>query len=441
LLLMLPRARSQSAPADVSFTERFRVSLFTATSASCVTGLTVVGTGEYWSPTGQAVILCLFQFGGLGIMTCGAFFAVAAGNQLQFRESAALRDLLESNALGDVRRLLWAIVGFTFASELIGAVFLSGLFTDLPSGQRIFHSVFHAVSAFCNAGFSLTENSLVGWGTRWQVWGVIAPLIITGGLGFAVLYNSALAMGSHFRALKKPPLFNLPTARMRLTLSSKLVVLTTFALLLVGMWVYHVLESTGGPSEAAGSERFAEAWFQAVTFRTAGFNTVDHGQLQPATKLFAMLLMFIGASPGSTGGGVKTVAFALTALALVSLLRGRKRVEIMGRTIPDEQIRNALTIISLGLFVLFSTAMLLLVFESEPGRPARFLDLLFEATSAFATVGVSTRITPELTTPSQFVIIVTMFLGRVGPLTLLMALAGQISEARYQFPDERVTLG
>ena len=440
-LLMLPRARSTVSIADESFTDQLRVAFFTATSASCVTGLTVVPTGgadAYWSRTGQTVILVLFQIGGLGIMTCGAFFAVAVGNQLQFRESAALRDLLESNTLGDVRRLLLAILGFTLLSELVGAVLLSGLFSNMPLHDQIFHSVFHSVSAFCNAGFSLTENSLVGLGTRWQVWGVMSALIITGGMGFALLYNVVLVVQSHFQKLSKTPLFNLPTNRVRLTLMSKLVLLTTVVLLVFGALGYYVLEATGTDGDTDFGEQAADAWFQSVTFRTAGFQSVEHGQMQPATKLHAIALMFIGASPGSTGGGVKTVAFALAALALISILRGRRRVEFLGRAIPDEQIRGAFAIISLGLFAVMNTTILLVLFENQPDR---FLDHMFEATSAFATVGVSTGITPELKPSSQLVITVTMFLGRVGPLTLLMAMAGQQSDARYQFPEERVTLG
>ncbi len=440
-LLMLPRARSTVPGPDEPFTDQLRVALFTATSASCVTGLTVVPTGganAYWSRTGQTVILVLFQIGGLGIMTCGAFFAVAVGNQLQFRESAALRDLLESNTLGDVRRLLLAILAFTLLSELVGAVLLSGLFSNLPLRDQVFHSVFHSVSAFCNAGFSLTENSLVGLGTRWQVWGVMSALIIIGGMGFATLYNVALVIQSQFQKLSRPPLFNLPANRVRLTVMSKLVLLTTVVLLVTGALAYHVLEATGLDDGAAVGEQAANAWFQSVTFRTAGFQTVEHGELQPATKLHAIGLMFIGASPGSTGGGVKTVAFALAALALVSILRGRRHVEFMGRTIPDEQIKGAFAIISLGLFAVMNVTLLLVLFENQPDR---FLDHMFEVTSAFATVGVSTGITPDLKPSSQLLITATMFLGRVGPLTLLMAMAGQQSEARYKFPEERVTLG
>ena len=439
VLLMLPRSRSDLAPADEPLGDRFRIALFTATSASCVTGLTVVPTNEYWSRTGQAIIMGLFQVGGLGIMTCGAFFAVAAGNQLQIRESAALRDLLESNALGDVTRMLRTIVAFTFAAELLGAIGISGLFSHMPLGDQIFYSVFHSVSAFCNAGFALTDDSFVGFGTRWQVMFVVTSLIVAGGLGFSVIYNSYLVARTRLKTLKRPPLFSLPAARARFTLSSRLILLTTAGLLVFGAAGYYLLESMAPfAADTPVSQRVCDAWFQSVTFRTAGFNTVDHENLQPATKLFAMLLMFVGASPGSTGGGVKTVAFALTILALVATLRGRRNVEYLGRRIPDQQITHALTIITLGVFAILAAAGLLVLFEN---KPERFVDHMYEATSAFATVGVSAGITPHLTPPSQFVIVVTMLVGRVGPLTLLMALHRRTDEARYEYPEERITLG
>lgn len=432
-LLLLPRAHAggTGAPFDVAF--------FTATSASCVTGLVVEHTGGYWSAFGQTIILALFQIGGLGIMTCGAFFAVAAGRHMQIRESATLRDMLESEQLGDVRRLVLTILAFTATVELLGAVAISGLWADLPTGERIRYSLFHAVSAFCNAGFSLTENSFVGMGERWQVWGATTGMIVVGGMGFAVLYNLALWLRSRVGRIAVAPLFHLPKERVRLSLTTKLAAGTTIVLLVAGAGMYDVLEAVGGASDREPGVRAAEAWFQSVTFRTAGFNTVNHTSLQPSTKLFAILLMFVGASPGSTGGGVKTVCFAISVLALLSILRGRPNVEIAGRTIPQDLVNRALAIISLGIVVVMTTTLLLVLFE--PQSDTRFLDYLMEATSAFGTVGVSAGVTPGLSTPSRFVIIATMFVGRVGPLTLLIALAGRHGHAQYDYPVERVALG
>ena len=439
VLLMLPRAKAPATEQFPGDSAPFLVALFTSTSASCVTGLVVVPTGTYWSPFGQTVIFGLFQIGGLGIMTCGAFFALAAGGGMQFRESATLRDMLESEQLGDVRRLVLSILVFTLISELIGAVAISGLWADLPFWERARYSLFHSVSAFCNAGFSLTDDSFVGFGNRWQVWGGVAGLIVVGGMGFAVLYNIALCAESRLTSIKIKPLFHLPRTRIRLTLSTKLASVTTLVLLVGGMAGCFILEAAAKPELVKDvPTRTAEAWFQSVTFRTAGFNTVDHGGLHPSTKLFAILLMFIGASPGSTGGGVKTVCFAITVLALVSILRGRERVEVAGRTIPQELVNRALAIFCLGVVVVMTVTLLLVLFENQP---ALFIDHLFEATSAFGTVGVSTGVTASLSDASKTVIIATMFIGRVGPLTLLIALAGRQRGARYEFPAERVTLG
>ncbi len=439
LLLMLPKARMQNSPDGSELRAPFEVALFTATSASCVTGLVVEPTGTYWSRTGQVIILFLFQVGGLGIMTCGAFFAVLAGRNIPIKESATLNEVLESDQLGNLRQILLAIITMTFLCEFAGAVFISGLWSDLPLSDQIFYTVFHAVSAFCNAGFSLTENSFVGMSTRWQVWLVITSLIVIGSLGFAVLYNLALFFRSRIGTIEWKPLFNLRRDRVRLSITSRIVLITSAVLLLTGFMVYFLLESTSGEiNNLPLTQRLADSWFQSVTFRTAGFNTTDHGSMQPATKLFAIGLMFIGASPGSTGGGVKTVCFALTVLSLISILRGRQRVEIWGRTISNVLVKRAFTIMVLGIVVVMSTTFLLVFFEQNE---ARFLDHLFEATSAFATVGVSTGITADLSLPSKYVVIVTMFLGRIGPLTLLVALAGRMKDARYEYPVERVTLG
>jgi trk system potassium uptake protein TrkH len=450
ILLMLPKAYANPSALEEPFLSRLRVAMFTATSASCVTGLIVVNTGgpnAYWSQMGQMVIMGLFQIGGLGIMTCGAFFAVISGRAMKMRESATLHEVLEADGLDKVRRLVFGIFGFTLATELIGALLLSGLWADLPLGQQVFYSMFHAVSAFCNAGFSLTPNSFVGMDTRWQIWGVVSVLIIIGGLGFAVLSNVALVVLSSLGSLRKRPVFNVSHHRTQLSISSRIVLVTTAGLLAVGAVTYFLLESASQPGSVQASaepgeipvgERVAHAWFQSVTFRTAGFNSVDHGSLNPGTKLLAIFLMFIGAAPGSTGGGVKVMVFALALLRLSSILQRRQRIEINNRVIAEDVVNRALTVLALGVLVTMTTTMLLVIFESNE---AKFLDHLFEATSAFATVGVSSINTSTLQPPSQIVIMVTMFLGRVGPLTVLLGLAGRTRSPNYEYPVERVTLG
>lgn len=440
-LLTLPGSLSEKGQ-QLDALDRLRVALFTSTSASCVTGLVVVPTGgpdANWSRFGQAVIMALFQIGGLGMMTLSTTFALLAGRRLAFQESVAVTEVTEAVTIREVRHLMISIVGFTLACEVTGAVFLSSLWSDLPLGERAFFGAFHSVSAFCNAGFSLTGKSFLGLGGRWQIWGVASTLIIVGGLGFGVMMTFVKAATAAFRESRSERgLFRHRRLTERLTLTQRLVVRTTLVLLFGGAFGYWLLESVGVNSTDPLMTRVSEAWFQSVTFRTAGFNTVDHGALQPATKLFAVGLMFIGASPGSTGGGIKTVAVAISVLSVLSILRGRRNVECHGRQIPDEQVRYAFVIVAMGLACAMLSTLLLTLFER--GR-FDFLDILYETTSAFATVGVSTGLTSKLNGASQLVIVATMFLGRVGPLTLLVALARTGASAWYQYPEERVALG
>lgn len=443
-LLLLPRARVGPGPPESA---PFVTALFTATSATCVTGLIVEDTPTYWSRDGQCVILVLFQMGGLGIMTFGSLFGLFAGRSTQLREHATLGSLLESEGLGDVRRLLLAIVGFTLFAEGLGAVLLFTLWPELPLGERLFVSVFHAISAFCNAGFALTPDSFVGMAHRWQVWGVVPALIIIGGLGFAVL-NDLVRTGARWLQHKQltPTLFR-DRPRVRITLTSRLVLTTTVLLLVGGTLAIFLLERAATHSQRPPLP-LADAWFQSVTFRTAGFNTVDLGQLHPSTKLVGVLLMFIGASPGSTGGGIRTVVFAIAVLGMLSLLRGRDRVECFGRTLPPVLVQRAMAVMFLSLGTVMAATILLMLYEDHS---AYFLDYLFEAVSAVGTVGVSSTlltgegtvssVTQSLSTPSRLVLVVAMFLGRVGPLTLLFALGGRTTTARYQYPEERVILG
>ncbi|MGC1272727.1 MAG: potassium transporter TrkG, partial [Planctomycetaceae bacterium] len=336
LLLMLPKCHAPGAP-QLPWPDRIRVAAFTATSASCVTGLIVVPTGGeqgHWSTTGHAVILGLIQVGGLGIMTCGAFFALTTSRSLRLRESVTLRELFDPDQPVNVRRLVLSILGVTFGCELIGAVLLSGLWSDKPLGEQAWFSVFHAVSAFCNAGFDLTGTNFLGRGAAWQVWGVLAGLVILGGLGFGTLYNLTHVVTTRMRFGRRALLLDHPAAfgpkvasgrPARLTVTTRLVLITTALLLATGTAWHFFFEATpGGTAHGLPlDERLGDAWFQSAIYRTAGFNTVDLAQLRPATKLVAVVLMFIGASPVSTGGGVKTAAVAVTVLAIVSIMRGR----------------------------------------------------------------------------------------------------------------------
>ncbi len=436
--LMLPRSSADGTSAP------FQTALFTATSASCVTGLVVVDTGVYWSRFGQCVILLLIQCGGLGIMTFGAIFAAIAGRGAGLRESATMRELLVAEGQQDLNRLVLAIIGFTLIAEVVGAVLLSGLWSHLPLGECVFQSVFHSVSGFCNAGFALTENSLVGMAGYWQIWGVMALLIIVGGMGFGTLQN----LSTYCRRFipRRSQLISRPArVKLRLHLTTRVALITTACLLVGGTILYLLIERQGESESIA--DRFANAWFQSVTFRTAGFNTVEIGELQPSTKLFGILLMFIGACPGSTAGGIKTTVFGVSILGLASILKGRQQVECFGRTIPFELVNRAFAVTFLAALVVMSGTLLVVLLEH---RPELFLDHMFEVSSAAGTVGLSSSvtvggetmsITKSLTPGSLWVITIIMFLGRVGPLTLLIALAGRHSSGRYEYPTERVVLG
>lgn len=440
LLLKLPMCRMQAAGQTDPIAADWDVALFTATSASCVTGLVVEPTGSFWSTTGHIVIFCLFQIGGLGILTFGAFAAVLSGRRgMEVREARTLQDMLDMDNLLDARRLLLTIVMFTLIIEMIGTVSLLGMWPDLGLGARIWQALFHSVSAFCNAGFSLNDNGFLGLGTRWQVWGPVSILIILGGLGFTVV-SDLLHYFWPRRALRTSPLFRQQGIRRRLSLHSRLVIWSGIGLLLSGTMGFYVLESlnTNDSADIESGRRVADAWFQSVTFRTAGFHTVDHGEMHLASKLLAIFLMFIGAAPGSTGGGVKTVVFAVTVMNIRAVMKGRSSVEAFGRRIPVTQVSRALAMIAAGLGIVLLTTGLLVIFENQPDR---FIDHLFEATSAFGTVGVSTGITSDLRLPSRLLITIVMFLGRIGPITLLLAMARHQNPENYQFPTERVNLG
>jgi len=439
MLLMLPICRNPNAEPPPQITP-FMAALYTSTSACCVTGLVIVDTGVYWSRIGQTCIMLLIQVGGLGIMTFGGLFSLVSGRAMQVREGVLLKELFEADQLNSVFAMIRAILIYTFGAELIGAALLWGLWPELPVGDRIFYCLFHSVAAFCNAGFALMPNNanFVGYGLRWQVWGVVAWLVIIGGIGFGVLNDLSKVFWQKLRQGRRPVFIKSPRNPSRLSLSTVIVLATTAILLVAGTIGIYLLEWNGIIGKLPVAEGISASWFQSVICRTAGFNTVDIGALQPSTKLFCIFLMFVGASPVSTGGGIKTASFALGALAFISILRGREQVELLGRTIPDSLIKRAFTIVGLSVIIVMTSTMALVIFENQQHL---LIDYIFEATSAFGTVGLSTGISHKLTQPSLFCIILTMFIGRVGPLTLFIAVAGREVSARYRYPEERVTLG
>jgi trk system potassium uptake protein TrkH len=429
-LLSLPRATASAAPAP------FTTALFTATSALCVTGLTVEDTGTYWSRGGQLVILALIQVGGLGLMTLAAFFTLVLGRGLALRERLVLREMFQEASIPGVSRLTATIFALTAGAELLGALLLYDLWEgpSLTVGERVFYSVFHSISAFCNAGFSLHATSFIEYADRWQITTVVPGLIILGGLGFGVLASvrrTAWGMVRRWagRTRSAPP---------RLTLHAALVLSATAALLVGGTALALLLEGGGVLRGTSAAGDLRRAWFLAVTSRTAGFNTVDTAALSLPMTCVVMGLMFVGASPGSTGGGVKTSTMAVLLGNLWATLCRRERVEALHRTVPVETVRRATAVVTLCAMTVGLTVLGLAVTE---GERFRFEDLCFEAVSAIGTVGLSRGITGLLSEAGRVVITVGMFLGRIGPLTLALALSGQARTRHFEYAEEGVLIG
>jgi trk system potassium uptake protein TrkH len=428
ILLSLPQA---STKAPLSLVD----SLFTATSATCVTGLIVVDTGSQFTKFGQVVILILIQLGGLGIMTFSSFFLIFLGGRLSIKHRMLIQESFSQFPSKDMFHLVRLVISFTLFIEFLGALALYGRFVQMfPPGQAAYHAIFHSVSAFCNAGFSLYETSFVAFQNDLLVNAVMTALIIIGGIGFFVLADlSLIERLSSFRRLK------------RFSLHTKMVFAVTGSLIVVGTLLVLALEWQNGLAGKPFGTKLLASFFQAVTARTAGFNTSATGQLTNATLFLLVMLMFIGASPGSTGGGIKTSTFGILVALLLSRLKGRRRVELFHRTIPLNIVGKAFSVAALAVITIAVVTMALSVTEgglmlSKMGR-GRFLELLFETTSAFGTVGLSTGVTPNLTTLGKIIVFITIFIGRVGPLTLALAIGQRVSRRRFEFPEENVMVG
>lgn len=419
VLLALPI--SSSAGADVSFREAF----FTATSAVTVTGLVVVDTSAAWSPFGQAVILALIQIGGFGLMAGSSVVAVTLARRIGLRHRMATQTETGALKLGELRTVVLGVLRWTAGIEAVTTVLLAVGFVVIH-GESLHRGVwlgfFHAVSAFNNAGFALFPDSLERFVDDPWTSGIVTVAIIIGGLGFPVLMEVRRAVG-------RPRRWSVHT---KMTLS------TTAVLFLAGAGAVLVLEWTNpatlGP--LALDDKFSAAWFQGVTPRTAGFNTVDYGELRDGTLLVTIVLMFIGASSGSTGGGIKVTTFALLGYAIWAEVRGQREVEAFRRRIPGPAQRQALAVALIGVAAVV-TATLALVTASG----VELTDGLFEATSAFGTVGLSTGITAELDLTSHLVLTVLMFVGRAGPVTLAAALVLRERAPGYRYPEERPLVG
>lgn len=432
-LLSLPRATTT----EISLIDAF----FTATSAVCVTGLIVVDTSTVFTQFGQTIIMTLFQIGGLGMMTFTTFFGFFFQGSLSIENRLFLRDYINENNVGKISSTLIKIVIFTLAVELLGAVLIfvftdSSLFSN--TGQKLFFAAFHAISAFCNAGFSTLSAGLYEPGFRYlyHMHLVVAVTIILGGIGFPVFinyYNYILrVIKGAFRFLFFKEKYK--HASRVSNINTRLVMYTTGALLLVGFVSYWIFEQNATLKGLSLYGKIVTAIFGSVTPRTAGFNTVDMAALSVPTILIYLILMWIGASPGSTGGGLKTSTFAVALLNTWSVTTGRKRVEVFGRQITNETLRKAFAVISLSFLTIGLGVFMVTVFNPE----LALIDVAFEIFSAFSTVGLSLGITAKLSTASKIVVSIVMFLGRVGTLTILVALARKTQELRYKYPEETI---
>jgi len=392
-----------------------------------VTGLIVVDTGHHFSLMGQLIILMLIQIGGLGLMTYASFFALILRRNISLREKSMLRDMLNYENLGLISKVLASTVLFTFVLEILGALLLFWGMSGEPVslGRHIYTSIFHSISAFCNAGFSLYSDSFMQYKSNYLVMLTISGLIIVGGLGFPVLVN-----------LMSLRLSSAPGSGRWLKVQSRLVLRITGILLLVGFLFFLFAENNNTLLGLSWSEKLLNAFFQSVTTRTAGFNTVDIGLISIPTVLLFLVLMFIGASPGSTGGGIKTTTIGVLFAGVGSIIRGRKRIEIYKKNIPFAVLNRALVIILYSLSFVFLTTLVLSLTENLP-----FIDILFETFSAFGTVGLSRGITPLLSDAGKMMIILTMFFGRLGALTISLAITAPKEVYHYEYPPENVMVG
>lgn len=425
-LLMLPMA---SAAKSIGFID----ALFTATSAVCVTGLTVAETAKDFTTFGQLVILILIQAGGLGIMTMSTFFILLIGTRPSFTSYSIVQDSFAHTRERHPVFILRDVAIFTFLIEAVGALIMFfGFSVDNDLHRAAYLSIFHAVSAFCNAGFSLFSDSFSGYVTHWPMNLTVCFLIIIGGIGFPVLSEIKL------RFLSKR------TGWSRWSLHSKLVLSSTAVLLLAGTLLILVMEWENTLAPLTGTNRFLAAFFQAVNSRTSGFNTLPIGNMANETLFALILFMFIGASPGSCGGGVKTTTMASLFVLGYSRLKGRERPSLFGRTLSEKSIGKAVSVFMSSALIVCIGLMLLLTAElgdlPHPRSRGHFLDLLFETVSAFGTVGLSTGITGNLSVLGKLIITGVMFVGRLGPLVIALAVSRPV-KAHYHYAEENIIIG
>ncbi|WFA09882.1 TrkH family potassium uptake protein [Tissierella sp. Yu-01] len=396
--------------------------MFTAASSVCVTGLVVVNTAYHWTLFGQVVIILLIQAGGLGFMTLATIMALLIGKKITLKERLVIKEQLNQETMSGLVRLTKYVVLATFSIEGIGALLFSTRFIPMYGLVKgIWYSVFHAISAFCNAGFDISGDSIVPFVGDYVINLTICGLIIVGGLGFTVY----LDIGKH----KKFRKFSLHT---------KLVLTITSALLILGTLIFYMLESDNQLTlgDLNLNQRILASFFQATVPRTAGFYSVNMAALRDSSIFLMIILMFIGGSPCSTGGGIKTTTFGSLVLATLSVIKGNKDVVAFKKRISYDVINKSIAIIMIGLIWVVSVSFILTITED-----ADFLDLLFETTSAFATVGLTTGVTPELSDVGKLILTFTMYAGRVGPLTMAFAFSKHHKPVSYKYSEGNIMVG
>ena len=428
LLLMLPISTRDGQIAAVD-------ALFTATSATCVTGLIVYDTFTKFTGFGQAVILMLIQVGGLGLVTLTTFFNLALRKKLGYKRMLLASESISLDEAAGTKKLIYLVMQTSFGFELAGATALAAVFVPRFGAKGIWMSVFTAVSAFCNAGFDIfgfleQYGSLTAFANSWYILSIVGMLIVCGGLGFNV-WQDLFA----YRQRKK------------LTLHTKLVLSVTATLIIGGALAIGAMEWNNPQTmgDMSVSSRILSSLFQSITCRTAGFNSIDQAGMHSITKLVCTLLMFIGAAPGGTGGGVKVSTFTIIILTVAAVLRGREDPVLRERRIDKKTVYRALAIVTLGLLVLLVTTLFMVFDTPVPGGRIddNLVDCLFEAASAFGTVGLSVGVTAQLGSAVKVITSLTMLIGRVGPVSMgisLAARAGELSR-REVLPEARIVVG
>lgn len=420
LLLCLPLAQISGKSGN------FLENLFTATSALCVTGLVVNDISITYTIFGKIVILILIQLGGLGVLTVSSMVILSISRKMGYYTKKIVSEDINYNILTEIPRYLKNVSIVVFGIEFVGAVLLFFEFSKkLPFIQAVGYSIFHSVSAFCNAGFALFSNNMENYTGNILINFVITSLIILGGLGFAAILDV-------YNVIKK--------TRRKLSTSTHLAIVMTIFLICFGAVMTFMLEysNKGTIGSLNLHDKLLSSYFQSVTLRTAGFQTVDLATLTTPTIIIYLFLMFIGASPGSTGGGLKTTTLGILLLGVMNAITGREDIEYRRRRLSWQTFNKACAILMLSLFYLFVMIIIMSIFDSSKG----FLPLLFELISAFGTVGLSMGVTAKLSIISKLIIILTMYIGRVGPLTIMYALSKKkYREGKYKYPEETILIG